>query len=208
MGAVNAEARRKAYPPTHLQRKVPGKSSRDMLHRSESALDSIRTPKRPEREEPIPPHRWRIVRGDYVQVIGGRRADLGKRGHILEVVRKSNRVVVEGVNIVRKMVPSPHADSSAAEALQVPMHTEAPVHVSNVAVVCPQTDRPTRIRIRWLEDGTRVRVSQCSGAIIPRPEILLQRRKPRLNGGQALAAWATPPQVARQRTRTEEEMEG
>nr|XP_029116946.1 uncharacterized protein LOC105032703 isoform X4 [Elaeis guineensis] len=59
---------------------------------------------------------------------------------------------------------------------------EAPLHVSNVQVLDPVTGRPCKIGYKYLEDGTKVRISrgqQASGALIPRPEILKQRRKPR-----------------------------
>ncbi|GMH61554.1 hypothetical protein TrRE_jg1501, partial [Triparma retinervis] len=56
---------------------------------------------------------------------------------------------------------------------------EVSVHYSNVNLICPVTDLPTRISRKWMEDGTKVRVSKRSGAIIPRPEILTQRRRPK-----------------------------
>lgn len=59
------------------------------------------------------------------------------------------------------------------------MKREVSVHYSNVNLICPVTDLPTRISRKWLEDGTKVRVSKRSGAIIPRPEILTQRRRPK-----------------------------
>lgn len=166
-----------------------GKLSVDMLHRNESILESIRTPK------PVvnPIKRWRIVRGDFVEVISG--PEKGKRGRVLEVVRAANRVVVEGVQTVRKWVPQP--DSSSKKM----MVTEAPIYVSRVAVVCPETDRPTRVVFRYLEDGTKVRVAHRSGAVIPRPEILKQRRKPKKEKD---GPKDTSPVVALQRTYQDE----
>lgn len=145
--------------------KYGGKVSTEMNHRGESILESIRTPK----SVVNPIERWRVVRGDLVQVISG--PEKGKRGRILEVVRASNRVVVEGVGFVRKMVPQP------GSAMKKPVETEGPIYVTRVAVVCPKTDLPTRVVFAYLEDGTKVRVSKRSGEIIPRPEILKQRRK-------------------------------
>lgn len=144
-----------------------GKLSTEMAYRSESVLESIRTPK------PVvkPIKRWRIIRGDLVQVISG--PEKGKRGRVLEVVRASNRLVVEGVGIVKKYVPQPDSERKKL------VYTEAPIYMSRVAIVCPETDVPTRVAYRFLEDGTKVRVSVKSGAVIPRPEILRQRRKPR-----------------------------
>lgn len=167
-----------------------GKLSTDMLYRSESVLESIRTPKSV--VDPI--KNWRIVRGDLVQVISG--PEKGKRGRVLEVVRAANRVVVEGVGIVKKYAPQP--DSQRKKLV----HTEAPVYVSRVAVVCPETNLPTRVMYSFLEDGTKVRVSKKSGAIIPRPEILRQRRKPRPeNDGPK----DTAPTVALERTFEDED---
>ncbi|PXF45134.1 50S ribosomal protein L24 [Gracilariopsis chorda] len=142
-----------------------GKLSVDMTHRSESMIDAIRTP------TPVtnPLKRWRILRGDFVEVISG--PEKGKRGRVIEVVRASNRVVVEGVGLVRKKMLQPGGFEKVFE-------TESPIYVSRVAVVCPQTDQPTRVTFAFLEDGTKVRVSKKSGVIIPRPEILKQRRNP------------------------------
>ena len=59
------------------------------------------------------------------------------------------------------------------------MERERSIHYSNVNLVDPVTGLPTRVRRKILEDGTKVRVAKKSGAIIPRPEILLERRKPK-----------------------------
>jgi large subunit ribosomal protein L24 len=141
-----------------------GKLSTEMRYRSESVLESVRTPK------PVvnPVRKWRVLRGDLVQVTSGPLT--GRRGRVLEAVRASNRVVVEGVGVVNKWVAQP--DSSRKKMVR----TEAPIPVSRVQVVCPETDRPTRVVMAYLEDGTKVRVAKRSGAIIPRPAILSQRR--------------------------------
>lgn len=144
-----------------------GKASTDMTHRGESVLESIRLP--PTVVDPI--KRWRVIKGDFVQVTSG--PEKGKRGRVIEVVRASNRVVVEGVKLVTKKVPI------VGSALTKSVTTESPIYVSRVNVICPQTNFPTRIRFAFLEDGTKVRVAVRSGAIIPRPEILKYRRKPR-----------------------------
>lgn len=144
-----------------------GKLSTELVHRSESVLESIRSP-RPHKE---PIKKWKILRGDEVQVISG--PNEGKRGRVLEVVRASNSVVVEGANIVRKKAPVPGSMRRKV------VETEAPIYVSRVAIICPETDRPSKVGYRFLEDGTKVRIARVSGAIIPRPSILAQRRKPR-----------------------------
>lgn len=140
-----------------------GKLSNEIRYRSESVLESIRNP------VPTfhPIRKWKIVRGDFVQVISG--PHNGQRGRVLEVVRASNSVLVQGVNVVREKILQPDQTYRHVE-------TEAPIYVSRVAVVCPQTDRPTRVGYAFLEDGTKVRIAKCSGAIIPRPDVLKERR--------------------------------
>lgn len=166
-----------------------GKLSTDMVHRGESMIDAIRSP----RPVTNPIKRWKILRGDLVQVTSG--PEKGKRGRVLEVVRASNRVVVEGVALVQKHVPQPGGEHKKVYT------TEGPIYVSRVNVVCPETNLPTRVGYRFLEDGTKVRVSVRSGAIIPRPEILKERRKPRGDDGPK----DTAPTVALERTFKDEE---
>lgn len=166
-----------------------GKISTEMNHRGESVLESIRLPK----TVVNPIKRWRILRGDFVQVTSG--PEKGKRGRVIEVVRPSNSVVVEGVRLVQQKIPV--AGSSYFKSVI----TEAPIYVSRVNVICPQTDLPTRIRYAFLEDGTKVRVAVRSGAIIPRPEILKYRRKPRAEDSPK----DTPATVVLQRTFQDED---
>lgn len=166
-----------------------GKKSTEMTHRNESVLDSIRIP------VPVvnPIKRWKIVRGDFVQVISGPEA--GKRGRVLEVVRASNSVVVEGVRIVRVLAPVPGSETKK------PVETESPIYVSRVAVVCPETQRPSKVGYRFLEDGTKVRIARVSGAIIPRPEVLSKRRRERPPDSPK----CTPASVVLRRTFEDEE---
>lgn len=162
-----------------------GKLSTEMRFRSESILESIRTPKTV--VDPI--RKWRILRGDYVEVTSGPLR--GKRGRVLETIRPSNRVVVEGVGFVTKFVPQ--QDSQRKK----PVDTEAPIYVSRVQVICPETNLPTRIGYKFLEDGTKVRVSKRSGCIIPRPDILEKRRVERPEDHKSKD---TTPEVALQCT--------
>lgn len=170
--------------------RLNGKLSTDMLHRGESLVDDIRRP------VPVsnPVKRWRILRGDLVQVTSG--PEEGKRGRILEVVRASNRVVVEGVAMTDVKVPQPAGLSDRN------VRTEGTIYMSRVNVVCPTTDRPTRVRFAFLEDGTKVRVSVRSGAIIPRPDILRKRRTPRPKED---GPKDTPPTVVLKRTFMDED---
>lgn len=102
--------------------------------------------------------------------------DKGETGTIKRVIRSQNRVIVEGKNLVKKHIKQGQGHEGGIFSV------EAPLHVSNVQVVDPVTGKPTKVGIRFLEDGSKVRVSRgigASGSIIPRPEILKIRTTPR-----------------------------
>jgi large subunit ribosomal protein L24 len=102
----------------------------------------------------------KIRKNDIVQVISGK--DRGKRGRVLRVFPSRGLVLVEGVNIQKRHTrPNPQRNVKGGI-----LEKEGPIHVSNVQLVDPQTDRPTRVGIRRLEDGTRVRVAKRSGATL------------------------------------------
>ncbi|WP_116114468.1 50S ribosomal protein L24 [Austwickia chelonae] len=94
--------------------------------------------------------KMKIKKGDLVQVITGRKqdkgGDRGKQGKVIEVFPETNRVLVEGVNRMTKHV-KPGATASGSRAGGI-IHAEAPIHVSNVAIVDPETKSPTRIKMR------------------------------------------------------------
>ena len=92
----------------------------------------------------------RIRKGDTVQVIAGK--SKGKIGVVQRVMPKENRVIVEGANLIKKHV---RARPGIQQAGIVEM--EAPIHVSNVMLVCSHCNRPSRVGFRYLEDGTKVR---------------------------------------------------
>ena len=100
----------------------------------------------------------KIKKGDKVVVITGR--DKGKTGEVKQVLRAENRVVVDGVNMVKR-----HTAPSAGNAGGI-VEKEASIHVSNVACVDPKTDKPTRVGYKTLEDGRKVRFAKRSGEII------------------------------------------
>ncbi|XP_031117622.1 uncharacterized protein LOC116021151 [Ipomoea triloba] len=119
-------------------------------------------------------HHWKVLRGDNVMIIRGK--DKGETGIVKRVVRTQNRVIVEGKNLVKKHIKQGQGHESGIFTV------EAPLHVSNVQVLDPVTGQPCKVGIRYLEDGTKVRVSRgigASGSIIPRPEILKIRTTPR-----------------------------
>ncbi|XP_031097233.1 uncharacterized protein LOC116001502 isoform X2 [Ipomoea triloba] len=119
-------------------------------------------------------HHWKVLRGDNVMIIRGK--DKGETGIVKRVVRTQNRVIVEGKNLVKKHIKQGQGHEGGIFTV------EAPLHVSNVQVLDPVTGQPCKVGIRYLEDGTKVRVSRgigASGSIIPRPEILKIRTTPR-----------------------------
>ncbi|KAL5711274.1 hypothetical protein ACHQM5_021748 [Ranunculus cassubicifolius] len=117
---------------------------------------------------------WRILRGDNVMIMRGK--DKGETGVIKRVIRSQNRVLVEGKNLVKKHIKQGQGHEGGIFSV------EAPLHVSNVQVLDPVTGKPCKTGIKYLEDGSKVRVSRgngTSGAIVPRPEILKIRTTPR-----------------------------
>jgi large subunit ribosomal protein L24 len=103
----------------------------------------------------------RVKKGDTVEVLTGK--NMGKRGKILKVIPDKDRVIVEGVNIVhRHMKPTQDMPQGGI------VENEAPIHISNVQLVCPRCDKKTRIAIDFLEDGTKVRICKKCGEVIDR----------------------------------------
>ena len=95
-------------------------------------------------------------KGDKVVVISGK--DKGKEGTITHVLRNENRVVVEGVNIVKKHVKG---NGQTAGSIN---EVEAPIHASNVMIVDPKTKKPTRIGHSVNKDGKKIRVTKKSNS--------------------------------------------
>jgi large subunit ribosomal protein L24 len=102
-----------------------------------------------------------VTKGDTVRVMRGE--DKGKEGKVLRVFPKTGRVTVEGVNIVKR-----HRKARRAEETSGIMDMPAPVHHSNVMLLDPKSDKPTRIRHKIDDDGTKERISIKSGQSIPR----------------------------------------
>lgn len=92
----------------------------------------------------------KIKKGDTVLVITGK--DKGKKGKVLSVIPKKERVVVEGVNIVKK-----HARPTQKNPKGGIITQEAGIHISNVKLVCPSCGQPTRVGFKVKEDGAKVR---------------------------------------------------
>ena len=97
----------------------------------------------------------RIRKGDRVELLSGK--DRGKRGLVMEVRPAEQRVLVEGLNIVKRHT-KPRPPNEPGGVIEKP----APIHWSNVALIDPRDDRPTRVRVQ-IVDGERVRVAARSG---------------------------------------------
>lgn len=101
-----------------------------------------------------------IRKNDQVVIRAGK--DRGKRGRVLSVVPEKNRVVVEGVNLIKRHTrPNPQKNIKGGI-----VEREASIHASNVMLVDPETNQPTRVGKKVLQDGTRVRVGRKSGAVV------------------------------------------
>jgi large subunit ribosomal protein L24 len=103
----------------------------------------------------------RLKAGDQVIVIGGK--DRGKRGRILRVEPKKDRVFVEGLNIVKRhQRPRQVGGAQRAEQVGGVIEKEGPIHVSNVMLADPKDDKPSRLGVE-VEDGKRFRIARRSG---------------------------------------------
>ena len=101
-----------------------------------------------------------IRRNDNVVVTTGK--DRGKRGRVLKVLRDKNRLVVEGINFInRHTKPNPQKNIKGGV-----MKREAPLHASNVQLICPECGAQTRIGHKLLGDGRKVRICRkCQGVV-------------------------------------------
>ena len=100
-----------------------------------------------------------VRKGDTVIVVAGK--DRGKRGRVLRVIPEKSRVVIERINMIKK-----HQRPTQKLRQGGIIEREGPIHLSNVMLVDPTSDRPTRIGMRALADGKKVRVARKSGEII------------------------------------------
>ena len=102
--------------------------------------------------------KFKVRKGDSVIAISGR--EKGREGTVLRVLTKENRVLVQGLNMVKR-----HQRPSAQHPGGI-IEKEAPIHVSNVALIDPSTRKPTRVGMKVLGDGRKVRVARRSGEVI------------------------------------------
>ena len=100
----------------------------------------------------------KVKKGDKVVVLAGK--DKGKRGEVLKMVAGTDRVLVQGVTVIRR-----HQRQTAAQQGGI-VTREAPVHVSNLALEDPKDGEPTRVGFKTLKDGRKVRFAKRSGEVI------------------------------------------
>lgn len=105
----------------------------------------------------------RVQQGDLVEVIAGK--DKGLRGEVVRVLVKKDRVIINGVNILkrhRKARPAPGGQQIPAQIIEF----EAPLHLSNVMLVCGSCDERTRVGYRWTDEGMKTRFCRKCGSDI------------------------------------------
>ena len=97
-----------------------------------------------------------IKKGDTVYVLAGE--DKGRQGRVLSIQADKNRAIVEGINIVSKST-KPTAKHPQGGIVKM----EAPINISNLVLIDPKSGKPTRVGIRFNEDGAKVRYAKKSG---------------------------------------------
>jgi len=100
-----------------------------------------------------------VRKGDTIIVVAGK--EKGKRGKVLRVLRDKGRVLVEHINMIKK-----HQRPTQKLRQGGIIEREGTIHLSNVMLVDPQTDKPTRVGVRALSDGKKARVARRSGEFI------------------------------------------
>lgn len=101
----------------------------------------------------------KIRKGDAVLVIAGK--DKGKRGKVRRAFPKEGRIIVEGINMIKR-----HSRARRAARQTGIIEREAPIYVSNVMLLCNKCNKPTRIGFRFLEDGKKVRLCRVCQEIV------------------------------------------
>jgi large subunit ribosomal protein L24 len=104
--------------------------------------------------------KFKIRKGDRVVVISGR--DKGRSGEVLKVLRDEGRVIVTGVNMIKR-----HTKQRPGEPGGI-VEKEGAVHISNIAIADPKGGAASRVGYKFLEDGRKVRVARRSGEVIDR----------------------------------------
>ncbi len=101
----------------------------------------------------------KIRKNDTVIILAGK--DRGKRGKVRRALPKKDRVLVEGLNMIKR-----HSRARRAARQAGIIELEAPIHISNVMLLCNKCGEPTRVGFRFLDDGKKVRVCRSCGEVI------------------------------------------
>jgi large subunit ribosomal protein L24 len=108
---------------------------------------------------------FHVRKGDIVHVIAGKERGpidgKAKRGKVLKVLREDGRIIVEKMNMIKR-----HTRPGKTNRQGGIVEREGAIHVSNVMVVCPKCDRPTRVKSVFLEDGSKVRACRKCDEIL------------------------------------------
>jgi large subunit ribosomal protein L24 len=131
---------------------------RDLKHRKTDRPRAVNRKRHADNAERVKLH---VSTGDTVRVVRG--DDKGKEGKVMRVYTKKGRIVVEGVNIVKK-----HRRARTPDEQSGIIEMPAPIHASNVMLLDPKSGNPTRTRRQIDEDGTKERIAVKSGEAIPR----------------------------------------
>jgi large subunit ribosomal protein L24 len=108
--------------------------------------------------------RFKIRKGDTVEVVSGRLEDKGKRGEVINVLQNERRVVVQGINIRTKH--QKQIQTQAGRNINPGrVQFEGPIDISNVMLVCPKCGEPTRVGVQRDEDGPRRVCKKCQALI-------------------------------------------
>ena len=100
----------------------------------------------------------KIKKGDHVVVLTGR--DKGKHGEVLKVMPEESRAIVKGIAMIRR-----HQRQTATQDGGI-ISKEAAIHISNLAIEDPKDGKPTRVGVKFLKDGRKVRFAKRSGEVI------------------------------------------
>jgi len=105
--------------------------------------------------------KMKIRKGDTVEVISGK--DKGARGEVIKVLPKKGRIAVQGINIQKKHYRQEQENTRTSSGIK---EIEGLINISNVMLIDPETDRPTRVRFVRNEEGLLQRISVRSGAVL------------------------------------------
>ena len=102
--------------------------------------------------------KFKIKKNDKVIILSGK--DKGKAGDVIKVLTKRKKLLISGINTVKKHTKATEGSQGGI------VQKEMPIDISNVSLLCPKTNKPTKVGYKFLEDGKKVRFARKSGEII------------------------------------------